>query len=184
MYSYLRTPPQYYMCIRINIQIRDKVSGVSLMNTRLASRYRREMQLRKRLHNTLVELRGNIRVLCRVRPPILEDGCGPSPAPDPTQVVVEVDGEDDGLVRVLSRSSWKSFDLDKVFGPSSTQEQVYVHTYSNGPFAKFKYKIIGGILEQVQRQYGSYFLTSNKKKLLHVKGVHVRMCVWAVLILP
>ena len=39
-------------------------------------RYLLEMKQRKKLHNALVELRGNIRVLCRVRPVIDEDGSG------------------------------------------------------------------------------------------------------------
>lgn len=39
-------------------------------------RYLLEMKQRKQLHNQLVELKGNIRVLCRVRPLISEDGSG------------------------------------------------------------------------------------------------------------
>jgi kinesin family protein C2/C3 len=39
-------------------------------------RYLSEMKQRKKLHNQLVELKGNIRVLCRVRPVIDEDGSG------------------------------------------------------------------------------------------------------------
>lgn len=34
------------------------------------------MALRKKLHNQLVDLKGNIRVFCRIRPPIAEDGTG------------------------------------------------------------------------------------------------------------
>ena len=40
----------------------------------MAQRYNKEIQLRKKLHNELVELKGNIRVFCRVRPLIMEDG--------------------------------------------------------------------------------------------------------------
>ena len=39
-------------------------------------------------------------------------------------MVVEAETEDDGILRVFNRSSWKIFEMDKVFGPSSTQEQV------------------------------------------------------------
>ena len=77
------------------------------------------MQLRKRLHNQLVELRGNIRVFCRVRPPIQEDGGGAQ-----ASVVVELDRDDDGVVHVLSRGSKKPFEMDRVFGCQSTQEEV------------------------------------------------------------
>ena len=77
------------------------------------------MQLRKRLHNELVDLRGNIRVFCRVRPLISEDGEGTQ-----ADVVVHPDRDDDGVVKVLTKGTWKVFDLDKVFGPKSTQIEV------------------------------------------------------------
>lgn len=38
--------------------------------------------------------------------------------------MVEPDRDDDGVVRVFSRGTWKMFDMDKVFGVSSTQEEV------------------------------------------------------------
>lgn len=87
------------------------------------------MLLRKNLHNQLVELRGNIRVLCRVRPPIKEDGSGSQAA-----VVVQVDAVDDGVLYVHSKGAWKTFELDKVFGPQSSQEEVcsqQFHYYAN-----------------------------------------------------
>ena len=77
------------------------------------------MQLRKKLHNELVELRGNIRVFCRVRPAISEDGEGTQ-----ASVVVQPDRDDDGVVRVITKGTWKVFELDKVFGPMSTQMEV------------------------------------------------------------
>lgn len=90
------------------------------------------MLLRKKFHNKLVELRGNIRVLCRVRPTIQEDGMGAQAA-----VVTQTDREDDGVLRVLTKGSWKSFEVDRVFGFQSTQEQVgnplvLQHTHSGG----------------------------------------------------
>ena len=38
---------------------------------------------------------------------------------------MQQDSEDDGLLCVRSRGSWKQFELDRVFGPSSSQEQVH-----------------------------------------------------------
>lgn len=35
--------------------------------------------LRRKLHNTILELKGNIRVFCRVRPFLPDDGCAPHP---------------------------------------------------------------------------------------------------------
>lgn len=82
-------------------------------------KYHREMALRKKLHNQVVELKGNIRVLCRVRPPITEDGTGPN-----SRIVVAPDTEDDSIIKLLWKGQTKQIEVDKVFGKLSTQEQV------------------------------------------------------------
>merc|ERR1712196_616381 len=43
----------------------------------MLTKYGKEMALRKKLHNELVDLKGNIRVYARLRPKISEDGDGP-----------------------------------------------------------------------------------------------------------
>ena len=40
------------------------------------------------------------------------------------EVVVRPDGDDDGILHVRRGDCWRSFQMDKVFGQSSTQEQV------------------------------------------------------------
>lgn len=82
-------------------------------------KYHREMALRKKLHNQVVELKGNIRVLCRVRPPIAEDGTGAN-----SRIVVAPDTEDDSIIKLLWKGQTKQIEVDKVFGKLSTQEQV------------------------------------------------------------
>ena len=77
------------------------------------------MALRKKLHNELVELKGNIRVFCRVRPVIKEDGGGRN-----AENVITFDEDDDGILNVFSKGANKPFEMDKVFKPESTQEQV------------------------------------------------------------
>ncbi|KAG2436806.1 hypothetical protein HXX76_006329 [Chlamydomonas incerta] len=66
--------------------------------------------VRRKLHNELVDLRGNIRVYCRVRP-------HPSPstriAPDGSSIALQADGKD------------HAFAYDRVFGPDSSQESVF-----------------------------------------------------------
>ncbi|PNW85905.1 hypothetical protein CHLRE_03g200600v5 [Chlamydomonas reinhardtii] len=66
--------------------------------------------VRRKLHNELVDLRGNIRVYCRVRP-------HPSPstriAPDGGSIALQADGKD------------HTFAYDRVFGPDSSQESVF-----------------------------------------------------------
>ena len=39
-------------------------------------------------------------------------------------MVVETDADDDGLLDVFYRDAWRRFEMDKVFGPSSSQKQV------------------------------------------------------------
>lgn len=39
--------------------------------------------------------------------------------------MVESDSDDDSIVYVHSRGNMKKFGVDKVFGPNSTQEEVF-----------------------------------------------------------
>ena len=41
-------------------------------------------------------------------------------------VAVKVDTEDDGIVHVENRDIIKTFEMDKVFGPSSSQQEVRI----------------------------------------------------------
>ena len=90
-----------------------------MSNKALVQKYHHEMALRKKLHNQVVELKGNIRVLCRVRPPITEDGTGAN-----SRIVVAPDEDDDSLIKVLWKGQTKFIEVDRVFGKLSTQEQV------------------------------------------------------------
>merc|ERR1719272_1984517 len=53
------------------------LSEVDKQYKEMLTKYRKEMALRKKLHNELVDLEGNIRVYTRLRPTISEDGKGP-----------------------------------------------------------------------------------------------------------
>lgn len=101
-------------------QIVTKIEAIDLKNKELVTKYKKEMTLRKRLHNELVELKGNIRVYCRVRPVIKEDGAGKA-----AESVVTFDEDDDAILNVFSKGTNKPFEMDKVFTPESTQEQVF-----------------------------------------------------------
>ncbi|KAM4722405.1 kinesin-like protein KIFC3 isoform 2-T2 [Rhinophrynus dorsalis] len=96
------------------------VQNVRDINAELLQKYRKELQLRKECHNQLVRLRGNIRVLARVRPITPEDGVGPG-----AQNIVTFDQDDDGVLHVTHKGKGVSFELDKVFTPSATQEEVF-----------------------------------------------------------
>ncbi|CBJ31760.1 conserved unknown protein [Ectocarpus siliculosus] len=87
-----------------------------------------ELQRRK-MHNLIQELRGNVRVFARVRPFLPSDGVGPEEVP-------AVVGKGDGVGCVLSKRligdngkelppEAQSFSFDKCFPPSAGQEEVF-----------------------------------------------------------
>ncbi|CAN1812013.1 Kinesin-like protein KIN-14N [Linum perenne] len=79
-------------------------------------------QLRKKLHNTILELKGNIRVFCRVRPSLHDDILGNEKkiVTYPTSLEALGRGID------LNQNGQKySFSFDQVFTPESSQEDVF-----------------------------------------------------------
>ena len=67
----------------------------------------------------MINAPGNIRVFCRVRPQIKEDGTGPQ-----ADMMVTFDEYDDSLVQVLYKTRPQAFEMDRVFTPTSTQDEV------------------------------------------------------------
>ncbi|NWY37640.1 KIFC3 protein, partial [Sylvia atricapilla] len=106
-------------------EISQAIEEVHSTNRELLRKYRRELQLRKKCHNELVRLKGNIRVFGRVRPITKEDGEGPEAAN-----AVTFDADDDAVLYLLHKGKQVSFELDKVFPPQASQEEVgaTVHT--------------------------------------------------------
>lgn len=79
----------------------------------------------RRLYNEVQDLKGNIRVYCRIRPFLPGQN-------KKQQTTVEYIGENGELVIVnLSKhgkDNRRLFKFDKVFGPTSTQEEVFIDT--------------------------------------------------------
>ncbi|XP_057609586.1 kinesin-like protein KIF25 [Chionomys nivalis] len=97
----------------------------------LESRYHSEQQRRKALHNSLVELKGNIRVHCRIRPfvSVDEELVGPTSqnCPTPGEVVHAVDDET-VLVRCVLPGrppAEKTYTFERVYGPAEPQAAVF-----------------------------------------------------------
>ncbi|XP_042653452.1 kinesin-like protein KIFC3 isoform X5 [Tyto alba] len=101
-------------------EIGQAIEEVHSTNRELLRKYRRELQLRKKCHNELVRLKGNIRVFGRVRPITKEDGEGPEVAN-----AVTFDADDDAVLHLLHKGKQVSFELDKVFPPQASQEEVF-----------------------------------------------------------
>ncbi|KAL1256332.1 hypothetical protein QQF64_011877 [Cirrhinus molitorella] len=106
-------------------EICQVIGEVSSANQELLRKYKREMNLRKKCHNELVRLKGNIRVLCRVRPIC----AGETDAAD-TKNIVTFDPEDDAVLYLSNKGKLMTFELDKVFSTQATQEEVFQEVQS------------------------------------------------------
>ncbi|KAK6341184.1 kinesin-like nuclear fusion protein [Orbilia brochopaga] len=110
--------------------IRDRDGNVSEMrkNLELAmTKLRTEETLRRKLHNQVLELKGNIRVFCRVRPP-LEAETDPAKIDFPDQ---EDEAKDIKLYSTerttigIETVKEHPFTFDKVFNPASDNNLIF-----------------------------------------------------------
>jgi kinesin family protein C1 len=81
-------------------------------------------KLRKKLHNTILELKGNIRVFCRVRP-LLSDGDSKSQEEALISYPSSVENAGRGI-ELINQGQKCSFSYDKVFSHSASQDDVFV----------------------------------------------------------
>ncbi|MBA0865844.1 hypothetical protein Goshw_015919, partial [Gossypium schwendimanii] len=80
-------------------------------------------KLRKKLHNTILELKGNIRVFCRVRPQLADDSSSNHGKVFSYPTVMEYL---DRSIDMTHNGQKHSFIFDKVFMPDVSQEEVFV----------------------------------------------------------
>ncbi|KZT59890.1 kinesin-domain-containing protein [Calocera cornea HHB12733] len=80
--------------------------------------------LRRKLHNTVMELKGNIRVFCRVRPVQNEEGMAmiAFPGKESREIVLSQSSE---TATGGSREAVMPFSFDRVFQPQATQSEVF-----------------------------------------------------------
>ncbi|KAM6942763.1 kinesin-like protein KIFC3 [Xenentodon cancila] len=132
----LRTLTSDYNCLKRQVQdfpfMLDKaiseakqeicqvIGEVSAANQDLLRKYKREMNLRKKCHNELVRLKGNIRVFCRIRPVSQEEQDSAD-----AKTMLSFDSDDDALLYLSNKGKVMTFELDKVFPPQATQEEVF-----------------------------------------------------------
>jgi kinesin family protein C1 len=111
---------------RLNQQMMDAMAETNAAKEKL----RREETLRRKLHNQVQELKGNIRVFCRVRPTLGNEG-----ASDAAQFTYPDEGEDSKEINIVGpeeKSSFgtvtrknHNFSFDHVFGPSAQNSDVF-----------------------------------------------------------
>ncbi|KAG7544114.1 Calponin homology domain [Arabidopsis thaliana x Arabidopsis arenosa] len=89
-----------------------------------AKNYQIIIEENRRLYNEVQELKGNIRVYCRIRPFLQGQ--------DKKQTSIEYTGENGELVVAnplkQGKDTYRLFKFNKVFGPASTQEEVFLDT--------------------------------------------------------
>ncbi len=102
-----------------------------MLHTQLSEtlkKYKKEASARRKYFNMVQELKGNIRVFARVRPPIEEDkrkgasACITCPP-------VDMDNQSLVLTTISNGKEKKNpFEFDRVFQMDSTQEEVFSET--------------------------------------------------------
>ncbi|KAG0249684.1 kinesin-like nuclear fusion protein [Mortierella polycephala] len=111
--------------------LEQQLSESQTLVQELEQRIRQEETIRRRLHNTIQELKGNIRVFCRVRPVTTSKN---APRAETTTASMKYpDQEGRGIEFAHSTESATGsqiekaypFTFDKVFQPTSTQEDVF-----------------------------------------------------------
>lgn len=90
----------------------------------------KEETVRRKLHNQVQELKGNIRVFCRVRPPLEKE-----PADDIARIEypdadlgdreISLQGPEERTAMGTLTTRTHGFEFDRVFGPSATNEVVF-----------------------------------------------------------
>ncbi|BAB11107.1 kinesin-like protein [Arabidopsis thaliana] len=89
-----------------------------------AKNYQIIIEENRRLYNEVQELKGNIRVYCRIRPFLQGQ--------NKKQTSIEYTGENGELVVAnplkQGKDTYRLFKFNKVFGPESTQEEVFLDT--------------------------------------------------------
>ena len=91
------------------------VAAVEPARLEAASKWKLELKKRRQLQDVLQELKGSIRVMCRVRPLAPSEGEGAVSVPSDGEVVITQPGKD----------GRKSFVFDHAFGPVSGQPDVF-----------------------------------------------------------
>jgi kinesin family protein C2/C3 len=115
---------------------KDFVAGLTRATTAVSSyaenyalvlaKYKRELAERRRVFNLLQELRGNIRVFARVRPPAQAELSSAQSVADAGLNPVCVSFPDEGQLTLFNnKRQVKSWEFDSVFPPSATNEAVF-----------------------------------------------------------
>ncbi|XVF07198.1 hypothetical protein REPUB_Repub06bG0117900 [Reevesia pubescens] len=106
---------------QLQIDLKDLGSQVEEMST-AALQYHKVVEENRKLYNMVQDLKGNIRVFCRIRPAFCAG----------TRNVIDFIGKDGSLVILdplkPQKDGRKVFQFNRVFGPCATQDDVFNDT--------------------------------------------------------
>ncbi|CAL0300852.1 unnamed protein product [Lupinus luteus] len=122
-------------------------------------------KLRKKLHNTILELKGNIRVFCRVRPLLPDDSTG-------TDMVVSYPTSTEDLdrgIELLQSGQKYPFTFDKVFNHDASQQDVFTEISQLVQSALDGYKVC--IFAYGQTGSGKTYTMMGKPNASDLKGL-------------
>lgn len=114
-----------------NLQLKEAHLSLLAEKTELEDNLRFAETLRRKLHNEVQELRGNIRVFVRVRPSISNDVANGTTTMatirypnerESTQIELLASGESATGTAIMKNHQ---FNFDRVFSPKATQTQVF-----------------------------------------------------------
>jgi len=104
---------------------------ITELNTKLeeaTTRLRTEETLRRKLHNEVLELKGNIRVFCRVRPTLgteIEPATIEFPDQDAEGKDITLFGASEKNLRGDDVTKKHAFTYDRVFGPKCNNDEIF-----------------------------------------------------------
>jgi len=102
-------------------QLRIKELEAQGMIKHFQDKWRAEFEKRKKLHNQVLDLKGSIRVLCRVRPLLEKERFTASGEEPPVKCV----GEESLRIINSDKGFDKEFEFDRVFAPLDGQDKVF-----------------------------------------------------------
>ena len=106
----------------IGASLKSKLKSVNDALKEATTRYKKEMTERKKLHNMVQELKGNIRVYMRCRPPTKKEL---EQFGDEAICVSFPPGEENEVKLINEKGREKVWEFDKLFNLESSQSEIY-----------------------------------------------------------
>lgn len=97
-----------------NSSLQERLRKLESENQHLKDKQHADAKIRRKLHNKIIELKGNIRVFCRVRPFLAKE--------NPEEVFHFLSND---KLEVDLDAGVKTFEFNKIFRPTDTQEDVF-----------------------------------------------------------